>query len=636
MSTPTFGPSSPGFALRSPANRHPLPHVLAWVLCGATVLLLTAGALVTSTGSSLAVPDWPLAYGQVFPPMVGGILYEHGHRMVATTVGMLTILLLAALLWREPRPWVRWLGLVALLVVIAQGVLGGLTVIYLLPKPISISHAVLAQLFFLLTVTLVQVTSPHWPALVQRSAPPGRLPLLAGALALLALLTLVLGATVRHFNAGLAIPDFPLAYGRLIPPLGAFPIAIHFAHRAAALLVTLGVVWAVVWVWRSYRAERALLRPAMAAALLLPLQILLGGAVVWSQRAVPITTLHLVNGALLLAAVALLWLRAWLLVPRPGRGAARPRRCPPTPVGEHAMSASHDTTAAPARPADSFLADVAMLVKPRITAMVLVATAVGFVLAPAAIDWARLLWTLVATLFLSCANCILNQVLERDVDGLMPRTRNRPLPSGRMTTRSVLLWGAGLSVLSLGMLWWRVNLLSAGIGLAVLVTYVFLYTPLKRVSVLNTLVGAVPGALPPVLGWAAAVGTVGHEAAALFLIIFVWQPPHVLAIDWMYRDDYAAAGMPMLTVVDPSGQSTRRQLVVYTLTLIPVTLYPAVIGMVGDLYFYGALVLGLLLLVPMAWMAQRPTVPRARVMLRATVIYLPLLLGLLVYDALTR
>lgn len=309
--------------MRSPAHRHPLPHVLAWVLCGATVLLLLAGALVTSTGSSLAVPDWPLAYGQVFPPMVGGILYEHGHRMVATTVGLLTILLLIALLWREPRPWVRRLGLVALVVVIAQGVLGGLTVIFLLPKPISISHAVLAQLFFLLTVALVQVTSPRWPTLVRGSAAPSRLPLLAGALALLVLLTLVLGATVRHFNAGLAIPDFPLAYGRLIPPLGAFPIAIHFAHRVAALLVTLGLVWAVAWVWRGYRAESALLRPAVTALLLLFLQILLGGAVVWSQRAVPITTLHLVNGALLLASVALLCLRCWLLVPPPGRGGVR-------------------------------------------------------------------------------------------------------------------------------------------------------------------------------------------------------------------------------------------------------------------------------------------------------------------------
>lgn len=323
MSTPTFGSSSPGFALRAPANWHPLPHVLAWVLCGATVLLLAAGALVTSTGSSLAVPDWPLAYGQVFPPMVGGILYEHGHRMVATAVGLLTILLLAALLWREPRPWVRWLGLAALLVVILQGVLGGLTVIFLLPKPISISHAVLAQLFFLLTIALVQVTSPHWRALVQGSAPPSRLPLLAGVLALLVLLTLVLGATVRHFNAGLAIPDFPLAYGRLIPPLGAFPIAIHFAHRVVALLVTLGAAWAVLWVWRAYRDQRALMRPALAVILLLPLQILLGGAVVWSQRSVPITTLHLVNGALLLGATALLSLRCWLLVPRPGRRGLR-------------------------------------------------------------------------------------------------------------------------------------------------------------------------------------------------------------------------------------------------------------------------------------------------------------------------
>ncbi|MBI3993698.1 MAG: COX15/CtaA family protein, partial [Candidatus Lambdaproteobacteria bacterium] len=285
---------------------------------------LAAGALVTSTGSSLAVPDWPLAYGQVFPPMVGGILYEHGHRLVASAVGLLTLVLAGWLLWAEPRRWVRWLGLWAVVAVIVQGVLGGLTVLFLLPKPISISHAVLGQLFFLLAVALVQVTSGQWGALLHPAEPrrPGRLGPLGMATFAAVLLELVLGATVRHHAAGLAIPDFPLAYGRLIPPLGAFPIAIHFAHRVGALVVLVLIAVQTVVVLRQHRVQAALRRPALAAALLTILQLVLGALVIWTQRAVPITTLHLVNGALLLAATGLLALRAVVLVPpwrSPGR-----------------------------------------------------------------------------------------------------------------------------------------------------------------------------------------------------------------------------------------------------------------------------------------------------------------------------
>lgn len=294
-------------------------HVLAWLLCLATVLLLAAGALVTSTGSSLAVPDWPLAYGQFFPPMVGGILYEHGHRMVATTVGLLTVITAAWLLWSEPRRWVKGLAFGAVAVVIAQGLLGGLTVIYLLPKPISISHAVLAQVFFLMTVALVQVTSPAWPRLIhpQRRLAPGRMGIVCAATFGAVLITLAVGATVRHHGAGLAIPDFPSAYGRVVPPLTSFPIVIHFMHRVSALAVFVLVLGAVGSAVLHFRQVPELLRPAMAMGALTVLQIGLGGWIIWSQRAVPATTIHLVNGALLLAVSGLLALRAIVLVPTP-------------------------------------------------------------------------------------------------------------------------------------------------------------------------------------------------------------------------------------------------------------------------------------------------------------------------------
>jgi len=299
----------------------PWSHRLAWVLCCATVVLLAAGAMVTSTGSSLAVPDWPLAYGQLFPPMVGGILYEHGHRLIAATVGLLTIGMVGWLWWAEPRRWVRWLGVGALCAVILQGVLGGLTVLFLLPKPISIGHALLAEAFFMTTVALVQVTSSGWDDMVRRGRQPVRSRLASWATVTWGALLgeLLLGAVVRHFNAGLAIPDFPLAYGRLIPPLTAFPILIHFLHRLGALVVLVLIIGTIWQVRRHHWNESALRRPVTVMGWLVALQILLGGTVIWTQRAPTITTLHVVNGALLIATTALLTLRAWVLTapPRP-------------------------------------------------------------------------------------------------------------------------------------------------------------------------------------------------------------------------------------------------------------------------------------------------------------------------------
>lgn len=308
------------------ASMRPWSYRLAWVLCCATVLLLGAGAMVTSTGSSLAVPDWPLAYGQLFPPMVGGILYEHGHRMVAASVGLFTIIVCAWLWWAEPRRWVRWMSVGMLAAVIVQGVLGGLTVLLLLPKPISIGHAMLAEAFFMSTVALVQVTAPGWEAMVQRGRNPVRSRLAAWAtVTWVALLCeLLIGAVVRHFNAGLAIATFPLAYGHLIPPLTSFPIQIHFAHRVGAVVVTVLIAITLWQVLSHHRSEAALRRPALVMGALLVLQIALGGTVIWTQRAPTITSLHVVNGALLIATAALLTLRAWVLTaaPRPASHAS--------------------------------------------------------------------------------------------------------------------------------------------------------------------------------------------------------------------------------------------------------------------------------------------------------------------------
>ncbi|MXW00999.1 MAG: heme A synthase [Holophagales bacterium] len=296
-------------------------HYYLRLLAAASLLLIAAGGLVTSTDSGLAVPDWPNTYGYFmfafpFSKMVGGILYEHGHRLIASVVGLLTIGL-AVWAWRvETRAWVRRLAWTALAAVVAQGLLGGITVIYLLPKPISISHAGLAQLFFALVVSLGVFTSPGWRAGFGRSEPLDD-PLLA-RLALVVpafvYVQILLGATMRHNDAGLAIPDFPLAFGRLLPPEWSLGISLHFAHRVGAVAVTVAAVALIVRVLRAHRRRPELARPALLLGAVLLAQIGLGAWTVWSGLQPHINTAHVATGGLLWVvsvALALRVHRAW-------------------------------------------------------------------------------------------------------------------------------------------------------------------------------------------------------------------------------------------------------------------------------------------------------------------------------------
>jgi cytochrome c oxidase assembly protein subunit 15 len=283
-------------------------HRFAVLTAAATWVLLFLGGLVTSTGSGLAVPDWPLSFGQVFPPMVGGVLYEHGHRMAASAVGFLTLILTVWTVAREPRAGVRTLGVVMLVAVVVQGLLGGVTVLYKLPLAVSVTHACLAQAFFCLAVTMAVVTSPGWDAHGPLPrAPRGGIRLLATCATGAVFVQLVLGALTRHSGAGLAIPDFPLAFGRLVPPFDTALIAIHFAHRVGAVVVSACVLGLAATIMRH---ERRLAGLAGLALVLLAVQIALGASIIWTQRAVVPTTTHLVVGAALLATCLVTALRA--------------------------------------------------------------------------------------------------------------------------------------------------------------------------------------------------------------------------------------------------------------------------------------------------------------------------------------
>ena len=295
-----------------------LLHYFAALVALSTAILIFAGGLVTSTGSGLSVPDWPNTYGWfmfTFPleKMVGGIFYEHSHRLIASAVGFL-IVVLAFWLWRaEPRPWVRRLGFIALAAVITQGILGGMTVLWFLPKPISISHAGLAQLVFCLTVTIALVTSRGWRQAYQRGGVTLRedriLQQLTVLTTVMIFVQIIAGATMRHNEAGLAIPDFPWAFGQLIPPHWDFKIALHFAHRVGAVIVTILVLAATGHVFYHHRVRRELVRPSALLLALLTVQITLGALTVLSGRDHIINSLHVVTGALVLVTSLVLTLR---------------------------------------------------------------------------------------------------------------------------------------------------------------------------------------------------------------------------------------------------------------------------------------------------------------------------------------
>jgi cytochrome c oxidase assembly protein subunit 15 len=290
-------------------------HRFSQFVVGCTVLLVLAGSLVTSTGSGLAVPDWPTTYGWnmfTFPPSkwVGGIFYEHGHRLIASTVGFLTIILAGWIWLVDPRRWMKRLGVGALAAVIAQGVLGGLTVLFFLPDAISTAHAGLAEVFFCMTVAIALFTSRGWIEAAD-AADDRTLRIVATATTALVYTQIIVGAVVRHSGAGLAIPDFPLMFGGLVPDRWSNAIAIHFAHRVGALIVAAAVLATSAHVWYHHRGRRELMRPAGLIVGLVIVQIALGALTVLSRRNVAINSAHVVCGALVLTTSLVITLRSW-------------------------------------------------------------------------------------------------------------------------------------------------------------------------------------------------------------------------------------------------------------------------------------------------------------------------------------
>ncbi len=499
-------------------------------VAAATLFLIFAGAMVTSTGSGLAVPDWPLSYGKFFPPMVGGIFYEHGHRVIAATVGLLTIIQAIWLQRRARKRTLRVLGWSAVGAVIAQGLLGGMTVLFLLPPAISIAHAGLAEIFLCLNVSIALIASRWYDDV--RAMEKGDAPIV-GTTALVGLVyaQILVGALMRHLHAGLAIPTFPMP---LIPPSTSLGVMVNFAHRAGGVMVAIAVIAIFIRLLR-FESRHPLRQIATMLLMIVPAQILLGAYTIWSAKQPVITSLHVVMGALTLALSLILALTA-------------------RAVGWKASSQG--------------LRDYLELSKARIVAMVLITTAAGYLFGAQHVSAVLLINTLIGTALVAAGTNALNQYVERDHDAKMRRTSHRPLPDGRITPRAALFFSTAISIFGTLYLALTVNFLTALLGAITLVTYIFIYTPLKRISPACTIIGAIPGAVPPLMGWTAATGALSLGGWLAFGIVFLWQLPHFMAISWIYREDYDRAGFAMLSVRDSDGSATARQALFYSVALL--------------------------------------------------------------------
>ncbi|MCI0489066.1 MAG: heme o synthase [Blastocatellia bacterium] len=609
-----------------------------WLAVGVaflTLVLLGAGGLVTSNEAGDSVPDWPMSFGRWVigsDQFVANVRFEYSHRVIAGAVGIATFILALWITLGEKRRWVKRLAWIAFAGVVAQAAIGGVRVLFPEYKAaVSVPHALIAQSFFALLVGLAVFSSRSWqtrktaPKDAGKSSSPS-LRFLTSATVASVLVQLVLGAGFRH-----------RAFG-IIP------------HIAGAVAVTILLVWTVSAVLRRYGSDAFLCRPALVALGLLITQVGLGVGAYMARLGsaddplpmepmITLTVAHLVVGALTLAAVVVLTLRSYRAIsPRESaREATQERESVPRPVREGIIKVPYEESAirnsqSAIRSPDRLRAYLD-LTKPRITLLVVLTAAAGFCLGSGqAISYTGLLHMAVGITLLSSGIGTLNQYMERRLDALMLRTGSRPLPSGKLTAREALLFGIVLSVVATIYLAVFLNLLTAVLGTVTLAAYLFLYTPLKTRTTLSTVLGAFPGAMPPLIGWVAASGEIGLGAWVLFAILFLWQFPHFLAIAWMYRDDYARAGIRMLPVVEPEGRVTGQQILSYTLMLLPVSLLPAMIQLAGSVYFFGALMLGLGFLYFSVRMAFDRSKWRARRLLQASVLYLPALLALMVLN----
>jgi heme o synthase len=539
---------------------------LAVVTIAATFVLIAVGGLVRATDSGLGCPDWPRCFGRLVPPAELHAWIEHSHRLVASVVVVLVAALVVAA-WRTGQERVvRRAAVAALVLVLAQAMIGALVVWWKL-RADSVTLHLATALALVGLLIFIDFRARHGP--VRRGGRDRGFVRLVAAGAGLLYLQMLVGSTVTGHQAGLA---YPLAV--LWPDLGPSVARIQLAHRALAVVVGALVVATWVVARRTQRAHPGVTRLAGYAAGLVAVQVGLGMANVANRLSALTVVPHLTVGALLWGTMVALLLHADRFA-----GAAERDPAEPTP--------------APARTARQSARAYFLLTKPRIIELLLVTTVPTMFIAARGVPSP---WLMAATLFggtLSAASAnVLNCYLDRDIDALMRRTARRPLPAHRVDPADALRFGLVLGVAGFVWLWTCVNLLSAALATAAILFYVFVYTiGLKRRSTQNIVIGGAAGAVPVLVGWAAVTGRIDLPALVLFAIIFYWTPPHFWALSLRFKDDYAAAGVPMLPVVR-GARETSTQILYYTVLLVAVTLLLGPAGGMGALYLAAAVALG--------------------------------------------
>ncbi|MBC8131914.1 MAG: protoheme IX farnesyltransferase [Deltaproteobacteria bacterium] len=600
-----------------------LVHGFAIATAVATFLLILVGGLVHGTGSSLACPDWPTCYGTMIPKMEGGVAVEHSHRLAAGVVLILT-LVLAALIARSRIPGhrpLRRVGWLAVGLVFAQALLGGITVLWRLPTPISTLHTATSLLFFCTVFYLAVRTRPAAAGAVTLPIPPASsipsapqnveaaAPMavnVALVTAVVVYFQMVLGGLVRHSGAALACLDIPLCRGSLWPD--AHPtVLVQALHRLGGGTVALFVLVSAVVNFRA-AAGRPLMRAlSLAGPVLVAVQIWLG--------------LHAVTSFLDLATVeAHLGVATALLATQVGLA-----------LGGVAGDAPHITNQI-TRPWLGAIRDLIELAKPRITGLVMATFAGGMWLAPGDLPRWRAIMTLIGTALIVGAANALNMFIERDVDKLMERTRRRPLPQGRLPASAALVFGTALAAIAIPLLLLAGNALTGVLGGLAFVSYVAIYTPMKRTSAAALFVGAVPGALPPLMGWTAVTGHIDAGALALFGILFLWQIPHFLAIAIYRCDDYGRAGFEILPL-SIGDRPTRLVIIGSSAALVATSLVLAPLHVAGAIYSVTAALLGVGFFVwGLAGLRRAANRFWARSLFFASLVYLTLLFAALIID----
>jgi heme o synthase len=613
-------------------------RALAVATAAAAYLLILLGGVVRITGAGLACPDWPLCRGRIVPPLEGPVLIEYMHRLAAAAVSLLVGLTAAAAVMARKRvPGAVATAAATLVIVAVQIVLGALTVKLRLSPALVTVHLAVANLF--LAALLVQaVGALRGTADAPLAAPSLRRAAYAAMGATYAMI--LIGGYVASSGAGLACPDFPLCRG--VSAMPADPGAhAHMLHRGWSLVV-LGLVLAAARA-ASRSGWQAAVVTARVASVLVVAQFALGILNVATRLAPAVRAAHLGIAALLFGSLVVLS-RLAAPAPKPAEATRARRIAPALPIAGGSIDepsrllpwTEGRTTAALLRGAGRTAADYLALMKPRIIMLLLVTTATTMIVAsPHRIGIGVLLLTLLGGALAAGSANAFNMFVDRDIDAVMQRTCLRPVPAGRMRPVHALGFGIATGVLSVAVMAWGVNPLSAMLSTAGIAFYVVVYTLwLKRTTPQNIVIGGAAGAVPPLVGWAAATGHLAPPAFVLFAIVFFWTPPHFWALALGKTEDYRAAGVPMLPVVRGAAE-TRRQILLYSLVLAATTLLLYVpFHSCGRLYLTAALLLNGVFIALAAAVVRGRTPWAAPALFGYSILYLGLLFGAMVVDRL--